>query len=932
MLFVFLFPPLAWAQNIGSFQTNTLLIDIHRPAAADSIQIGTLQDSITALQNLGALYRNNYVKALSYYQQALKIAKQIKRPEKQVKLYLEMAKLSQDFANYPQALGELHEALEVSQKSGYREGQASSLFEIGWFYNNIGDSGKAIRFIKESLSLNQELGDRREAAKSLGMLGNIYMNQGEYTTSLKYYNSCIKILKEINEKLGLASAYANIAVLYQLQSDYSMALKYHDKSFAISSKQGFKGPMLLYYKDMGHFIQVAPDSLLFRIGIKPSLRYQTAINYGTRALEMAREENNIIQRAYILQFLISAYEQLGDYKTAYFNLKTLTAIKDSISGEEKQKEVIRKEVEFNFKQRAAANQAVLEKEALKQRIIRSSLIAGLILLLVFSIIVLRQRNKTRKARETAEQSERQKQRFFTNISHEFRTPLTLLIGPLEDLMAGGDERAFKAIIPEMYRNSKRLLRLINQLLDLSRLDAERFKINTQREDIIPFTKQIVHAFSSLAEAGEIELEMIVDPKLNSSPARSKLTFYFDEDIVEKILSNLLSNAFKYTPKGGHIAVMISLPESNPGYLLLKVKDSGTGIPEDVLPYIFGRFYQVENQNTQEMGSGIGLALVKELVELHGGKISVQSKEKEGTTFNCFLPVNKKISTFSKPPLIREKENFVPVLEEDMEQGKEGLTIKEPDEEGKPVVLVVEDHQDIRKYIGSKLKDQYELLEAQNGEQGLQIAREHIPGLVISDVVMPLMDGIAFCRTLKTDNRTSHIPIILLTARAEDSDKMTGLETGADAYLIKPFNSRELLIRVKNLIESRNKMRAKFSERLVVKPSEIAVTSHDREFIQKLLKTVEAHIDDRKFSVDTLSRAVNMSTSQLNRKLNAIINQPASKFIRSVRLQRAMDLLKNTSDSISEVAFKTGFEDPSYFSRVFKARFGCLPSEQDKFPG
>lgn len=883
---------------------------------------------ITDLCNLGSLYRKNYLRSLDYYQQASAIAQQTGHDRELADIYLKMARLSKAFARYPEALGAFQEALSTSARSGNRPTEAATLFEIGLFYNGLDDSARAISYTKKSLIVNRQLKNRREVAKSLGMLGAIYMNYHEYDTSLAYYTKCMKILKSLHEKIGLASTYANVAFLYQLLSDYTTALQYHKMSFAISSDQGYQGGLLLYYKDVGNLIQVAPDSILFKMGIKPGLRYKTAVDYGIQALRLAQMQNNPVQQKYVLQILIPAYEKMGNYKAAYQNLKSLTAMSDSISDQTKQKRIVQKEVEFDFEQKAAAARAAREKEALKQRTIRNSLLAGLILLSVFTIIVLRQRNRTRKARERAERSERQKQRFFANISHEFRTPLTLLIGPLEDLMAGGDVAAFKTILPEMHRNSKRLLGLINQLLDLSRLDGEKYKVNTTRTDIIPFTNQIIHAFSSLAQTQNIDLETRVGPHLRASLNGTKASFYFDGEILEKILINLLSNAFKFTPAGGRITVTLDAAEHDPAFLELKVEDNGVGIPGHLLPFIYDRFYQIENSHSQVAGSGIGLSLIKELVDLHEGKIFVRSKEGEGTAFTCLFPLNKKIVNLPPKQAIGKIETVLPLAEE---QTKENAFPKPSGKNSNPLILVIEDQQDVRKYICAKLTDQYVVREAQNGRQGLQMAMEHLPDLVISDVMMPMMDGFELCKSLKTTHITSHIPVILLTARAEDSDKMAGLETGADAYIIKPFNSRELLLRVKNLITSRNQMRSKFSGRLIVKPAEIAVTSLDQAFMEKLLKAVEDHIDDRQFSVEALSRAANMGTSQLNRKLKAIINQPATQFIRSVRLQRAMEMLKKEAGTISEIAFKTGFETPSYFTKMFKAQFGCLPSEREKFP-
>ncbi len=515
-----------------------------------------------------------------------------------------------------------------------------------------------------------------------------------------------------------------------------------------------------------------------------------------------------------------------------------------------------------------------------------------------------------------------KSRFFANISHEFRTPLTLIISPVQDLLHENIAQKIKEPLYYVQRNAKRLLQLINQLLDLSRLDVGNYEVDTTREDIIPFVKQMVHSFTSMAHQKNIMLETEVDPRLRNELRDEALTFYFDEDIMEKILFNLLSNAFKFTPEGGNIKVSISLAGNN--LLELTVEDNGSGISPEKLPYIFDRFYQADNSyKLQHEGTGIGLALVKELVELHQGTITVKSTMNSRTVFICDFPFNNKIISNKSAHKTYATQEVVSTL--NTESTGTVCTI----DNSRPVVLVVEDQQDVRKYICDKLSETYRVLESKNGMEGLGLAKLHIPDLVVSDVMMPEMDGFALCESLKTNDFTSHIPVILLTARAEDIDKLSGLETGADAYLIKPFNSKELLLRIHNLIEVRNKLRKKFSGKLLVKPSEITVTSQDSQFMQRLLETVEKHLDDDKFSVEALGHEFGMSTSQINRKLKAIINQSPNAFIRSVRMERAMELLKGDNATIAEVAYKTGFSEPAYFSRVFKSYFGYSPSEAEK---
>ncbi|TAM96343.1 MAG: hybrid sensor histidine kinase/response regulator [Chitinophagaceae bacterium] len=520
-----------------------------------------------------------------------------------------------------------------------------------------------------------------------------------------------------------------------------------------------------------------------------------------------------------------------------------------------------------------------------------------------------------------------KSRFFANISHEFRTPLTLIIGPLKDMIQGGSAEKFSSIVPAMYRNSQRLLQLINQLLDLSKLDSGSYHINTTRTDIVSFVRQITSIFLNLAKRKQIQMEVKTEESVVKELHGGENYFYFDEDVVEKVLTNLISNAFKFTPEGGNIVVSLELAEKEKKYVALKVKDNGAGIPADKLPFVFDRFYQADDSSKRRYeGSGIGLALVKELMILHGGSVLAESSPETGSVFTCLFPFNKKTISVEKETSV-DKSDKVIMAGEDMPV----INGMEMAEDGKPNVLVVEDNPDVRHYICDKLRDDYSLTECQNGKEGLEAALKDIPDVVVSDVMMPEMDGFELCKKLKTDDRTSHIPVILLTARAEDADKIQGLETGADAYLIKPFNALELQIRINKLIEIRNKMRAKFGGKLVVRPNEVAVSSIDREFILKLKNATEPHIDNPDFKVEILSREMNMSVSQLNRKLKAIINQSTAQYITALRMHRALELLRKNGGSVGEVAWKTGFEDPGYFSKVFKNYFGCLPSERDKFP-
>lgn len=544
--------------------------------------------------------------------------------------------------------------------------------------------------------------------------------------------------------------------------------------------------------------------------------------------------------------------------------------------------------------------------------------------------------ETQKLKELDEM----KSDFFANISHEFRTPLTLILGPVEQLEQVETDKIKKQKLQTVKKNAGTLLKLINQILDLSKIETGKAKLKLEKDDIVGFIKGITMSFISIAENKNIELNFVDDI--------NHVYTSFDKDTIEKIFYNLLSNAIKFTHKGGKVEVRISLAdkiEKDSGkinFCNISIKDTGIGISEDDIPKVFDKFFTVEKINrTAEQGSGIGLALTKELVEMHNGKISVQSKLNEGSTFIVSIPIDKDFYNKVEKPVsniepeiagipssvidnrnILAEENLV-----DQTSSIEDETIEQNDDS--LIILIVEDNADVRKYISYYLVNDYKLLEAANGNEGFEKAVDFIPDLIISDVMMPEMDGFTLCKKLKADERTSHIPIILLTAKAAETDKLNGLEFGADDYLIKPFSSKELALRVKNLIEIRQTLRKKFSNSLVIRPKEIATGSVDKLFLERAIEIVENNIGNEKFTVIDLSSEMNLSHSQLHRKLKALVNQSATQFIRSIRMQRADELLRNNAGTIAEIAYMVGFGDPSYFTKTFSKHFGYLPSDIKK---
>jgi signal transduction histidine kinase/AraC-like DNA-binding protein/streptogramin lyase len=528
-----------------------------------------------------------------------------------------------------------------------------------------------------------------------------------------------------------------------------------------------------------------------------------------------------------------------------------------------------------------------------------------------------------------------KSRFFANISHEFRTPLTLILGPLECFVSQSSaESPERPVYQMMQRNARRLLHLINQLLDLSKIETGRMELDTKPADLVSFLKSVVLVFSSHAERRHINYNFQYPP--------GRPVVYFDRDKLEKIITNLLSNAFKFTPPGGKITVTASfmpfenkpLPaaknkeetEANISLLEIKVKDSGTGIPVDQTKKIFDRFYQIDPSHTREQeGSGIGLSLVRELVELHEGEIFVESQVGQGSCFTIRLPVvmaDFEEMTISEPASDKKLDS----LDQEEEMVYSAETIMEDADPNSPLMLIIDDNADVRLFIREYLQPLYQVLEAADGEEGYRLAVEAIPDLILSDVMMPKMDGVELCRKLKTNEKTAHIPLILLTAKASGGDKMEGLETGADDYLIKPFEAAELLMRIKNLIDGRKKLRDHFSREIILQPRGIAITSVDERFLNQAMKIIEDHMADPALGLDVFCRELGMSRTQLFRKTKALTNYAPGDFIRLMRLKRAAELLSLGAGSIAEVGYRVGFQDPSYFTKCFQKQFGKTPSE------
>ena len=529
-----------------------------------------------------------------------------------------------------------------------------------------------------------------------------------------------------------------------------------------------------------------------------------------------------------------------------------------------------------------------------------------------------------------------KLQFFTNVSHEFKTPLTLILGPLEKLIASDKTSdSVKEMLVLMQRNANQLYKLIQQVLEFRKIENNELKLSVSKVDIVNFCKELTASFQVLANKKNITILF----KSN----QDEFIDWFDFDKLEKIFNNLMSNALKFTPKNGEISIKISVNKNNSrrqglidltaNNVEISVKDTGHGIPLDKLALIFKRFYQVNSLDGDHMGSGVGLALTKSLVELHNGEIFVSSKIKKGTKFIVRLPIAVNYSNIDHEnnEFLAENE-FIEDAIFELEHNKSPAQndAKELTSNKLPLLLIVEDQKDMRTFIKSLLSETYEVIEADDGLEGKKMALENVPDLIISDVMMPNMNGKELCIELKNNEITNHIPIILLTAKSSMENRIAGIRTGADAYIPKPFNADFLTARIENLLETRELLRNKYKDQENDLNSEISgISSFDKQFIEKAEGIIEINLMNTEFNVIDLGDELAYSRMQLYRKLKSITSLSANEFIRSYRLKKAASLLKETEMNITEILYEVGFTNRSYFTKCFKLKYEKTPKEYRK---
>ena len=830
-------------------------------------------------------------------------------------LYFRGKRLNSE-GEYFRSLADYLECKKKFESNGYRSGVAQVLNAMGILYSNLDSFNLSLKHYQESARIYNELNDKKRVGSIYLNIGGMLTDQDSFKLAKQYLEKSVSILDSLND-LNRLHAYINLGEVFYDTENYDTALYYFEKSYEISKLQGDEVDQFQSVYHYGEF-------LLLTKGVK------SAEFYLLEAIELVKTNNTfnslpIEDREGFSALLSDFYAKKGNYKLAYHYLTESNVYQTESKREKSNQELSRQE----FKNLQKISDLELENLENKSKLRLWTMyisIAGLLGTVLLFFAFYRSYKHKQEANRLLTEMDELKNRLYSNITHELRTPLTLILGPLEQMLSSGTEKTpSRKQVKMMRKNANSLLNLVNQMLDLNKIDAKGMKLELVEEDINKFLRTRFAAFASLAEQKSINYQF--------SSLIEKNIRIFDSSKLEKIINNLVSNAVKFTGKNGKIGCYANFHKSN--NLEIIIEDDGKGIPKVELDKIFDRFHQVKTMDeTVNIGTGIGLSLTKELVELMHGKITVESEPGRGSKFTVILPLGTAHLNSDEYQIIQNlhhsvSENHKITEGDDIADGS--LTDAEQLNGNKnlPHVLIVEDHADIREFIAENLQDNFYIEQAENGKTGLELAIKTIPDLVITDIVMPEMDGTELCGKLKTDEKTSHIPVVMLTGKSGMDDRLKGLETGADAYITKPFNIKELRLQVVKLIEQRQKLRERFARELHLEPKDIAVTSADEKFITRAMEIIEKNIDNSDFEVRQFEEEMFMSRMQLFRKIKALTNQTPGEFIRIIRLKRAASLIKQNFGNIAQITYEVGFNNPSYFAKCFKDLYGVLPSEYIK---
>lgn len=842
---------------------------------------------------------------------------------------------------YDSSMRYFQKAVDIYEQQTDTLQLAHAYYKLGGVHADIEDYPYSAEIYLKALDLYQKLEDQYHTGKTYNALANNYYYYGDTDVALNYYESAIDIFEDRMDTVDLSMTLGNAAATFSVEKKYDTAKVLYQRAIRLVKYAGYSDILIgnliglgivleesgkldeaFYYYKRAYLESERTDNVRQKGFCFQNFAYyylatdliDSAEFYADLALSTSEKINNQQLRSNALEILHEVYYKKGQYKKAYDFLTTVRTELDSLYDltSQRQLEAVHAQYQIDKKEKEleqANLQLRLNKNIIEREIIvRNSLIAVLFLMIVsISLIyrsqkirsrsnqMLRQKNQEieQKRREILE-IEEAKSRWFVNISHELRTPLTLVKGPIDMLASYKNlDDSTRRSVQIAKRNVKLLENLVNEILDISKMEGGAVQLETEIFDIADFARQILFSFETTARVSRVDISF-------EYPLGDALYIKADKGKLLKAISNLISNAIKHTYEGGFVKLRLL---ENAKQIILEVADNGEGIHPSDLPHVFNRFYQAKHgSKSAKNGTGVGLALTREVAKLHGGNVMVDSAVNRGSTFRFILPSSIKV-------------NLEPTIREDDSVTNEEVIIQ-PGKTNKKVLLV-DDNPDMREYILSILNDYFEVRQARDGKDALHQLESFLPDLIVTDIMMPRMDGITLSRKIKESEQLKNIPIITLTALTDEKTKVETLRTGVDDYIVKPFNSEELLIRIDNLIHNAEERGDHSDEK---------GSTYEEKLMKKLEEEVLANLDNIDFNVNSLAESGNFSERQLYRYLKSTTGLTPANFVKEIRLQKAMELAKKKAyPTTIELAHAVGFQHSSYFINVFKKRFGISPS-------
>ena len=882
-----------------------------------------------ARKKLGRVYResNFFIKAIDCHTRELKLAEQLGDTIAAVQAlnnigtnFRRMGILDEAVDYHYRGL-HLCEEFSLKDDSTARKNRVISLNGIGNICLTLGDTETADSVFNAALEGEKRLGSHLGQAINYANLGSLYERNGQIDSAWTFYRRSMEQNRLAKSDLGISLCYTHFGRLNEKQGKTAEAIAEYRKAYEIMAPSD----------DRWHTME--PCLALAEIYIKMG-DDATAMQYLDTADRLAHALHSLEHQSQIARLYYDIYNRKGDTRQALHFYKIYNELGDSVSSEKNIIHMQNMRVRYEHEQHRAEMESVNQQYRTERTLKRLSFAAGMLVVILAAVIVcfmLYALRARKRKQEVQHQLDEMRLSFFTNITHEFRTPLTVILGYSRMMEEGKVPMGDITRVANMVsRQGSRLLSLINQLLDIQKVKSAVGMCDWHRGDVVLFLSNIIESHLNMAHSRGI--------RLLYAPKQQKAVCDFVPDYVQKVVCNLVTNAIKFSKEGSEVLVSLDVEDD---MLQMRVADFGSGISQDDQQRIFEPFYQTESDK-KNVGSGVGLALVKQIVSALNGSISLVSKVGEGSVFTVRIPVKapegvevKSLESLGSVPtsiLLNAENNVMP--ETDCSDSISEADDADDDNQSdtRQLVLIVEDNADVAEYMTMQLKARYRLVIAHDGMEGLEKATQLVPDIIVTDVMMPRMDGYELCQAVKQSEVLNHIPVIMVTAKTSQEDKLRGLQLGVDAYIYKPFDAEELAVSVGNLLEKSRMLRERYMQAAAEHQpnAEAALPPQDRAFIDRVNTIVDKEMNEGNVTVDTVAVALCMSSAQFRRKLTAVSGTTPAVYIRTRQMQMAQRILDSNADlPINEVAMKCGFYDVSHFTRTFKLVMGVTPTQYKK---